>query len=83
MLNTVQSVSFLSYLMHMHSQYGPFLIVPLSTLSAWQVQFKHWALDMNVIPHIGNAASCEVIRDFEFGQMPRSQDQGQHAFNDV
>jgi len=57
--------------MHMHSQYGPFLVVPLSTLSAWQAQFKHWALDMNVIPYIGNAASCEVIRDFEFGQIPR------------
>jgi chromodomain-helicase-DNA-binding protein 1 len=58
--------------MHTHNQYGPFLVVvPLSTLPAWQAQFKHWAPDMNVIPYIGNAASREVIRDFEFGQIPR------------
>ena len=58
--------------MHTHNQYGPFLVVvPLSTLPAWQAQFKHRAPDMNVIPYIGNAASREVIRDFEFGQIPR------------
>ena len=26
---------------------------------------------MNMIPYIGDAASREVVRDFEFGQMPR------------
>ena len=37
---TVQSVSFLSYLFHEMRQYGPFLvIVPLSTITAWQSQF--------------------------------------------
>jgi SNF2 family DNA or RNA helicase len=71
MSNNVPSVSFLSYLMHTRSQYGPFLVVvPLSTLPAWQAQFKHWASDMNVIPYIGNAASREVVRDFEFRQIP-------------
>jgi chromodomain-helicase-DNA-binding protein 1 len=55
--------------MHTHLQYGPFLVVvPLSTLPAWQAQFKVWAPDMNVLPYIGNGKSRQVIRDYEFGQ---------------
>lgn len=58
--------------MHTHGQYGPFLVVvPLSTLPAWQAQFKHWAPDMNVIPYIGNAPAREVIREYEFGSIPK------------
>jgi chromodomain-helicase-DNA-binding protein 1 len=49
-------------------QYGPFLvIVPLSTINAWQTQFAAWAPDINVVTYIGTAASREVIRNFEFG----------------
>jgi chromodomain-helicase-DNA-binding protein 1 len=49
-------------------QYGPFLvIVPLSTITAWQTQFQAWAPDMNVVTYIGTAASREVIRNYEFG----------------
>ncbi|WVQ84586.1 hypothetical protein IAT38_006740 [Cryptococcus sp. DSM 104549] len=65
---TVQSVSFLSYLFHVQHQYGPFLVVvPLSTISAWQMQFRVWAPDLNVICYMGSARSREVIRQFEFG----------------
>ncbi|KAI0341938.1 hypothetical protein BDW22DRAFT_219821 [Trametopsis cervina] len=65
---TVQSVAFLSYLFHTMRQYGPFLvIVPLSTITAWQSQFATWAPDMNVITYIGTAAAREVIRTYEFG----------------
>lgn len=65
---TVQSVSFLSYLFHEMRQYGPFLvIVPLSTITAWQSQFATWAPDLNVITYIGNANAREVIRTYEFG----------------
>ncbi|KAJ3508067.1 hypothetical protein NMY22_g16731 [Coprinellus aureogranulatus] len=65
---TVQTVSFLSYLFHQMQQYGPFLvIVPLSTITAWQSQFQTWAPDMNVVTYIGTAASREVIRQYEFG----------------
>lgn len=65
---TVQSVSFLSYLFHTMRQYGPFLvIVPLSTITAWQSQFVSWAPDMNVITYIGTAAARDVIRTYEFG----------------
>lgn len=69
---TVQSVSYLSWLFHERQQYGPFLVVvPLSTISAWQMQFKSWAPEMNVICYMGSAASREVIRDFEFGHQKR------------
>ncbi|KAG5648598.1 hypothetical protein DXG03_003209 [Asterophora parasitica] len=65
---TVQTVSFLSYLFHEMNQFGPFLvIVPLSTITAWQSQFAAWAPDMNVIPYSGAASSREVIRTYEFG----------------
>ncbi|KAG8683379.1 hypothetical protein FRC09_016115, partial [Ceratobasidium sp. 395] len=65
---TVQSVSFLSYLVHTQQQYGPFLVVvPLSTLPAWQMQFKTWAPDLNVICYIGSGVARRVIREFEFG----------------
>lgn len=65
---TVQSVSFLSYLFHERQQFGPFLVVvPLSTIPAWQMQFKHWAPDMNVICYMGSSKSRQVIREYEFG----------------
>ncbi|TNY18474.1 P-loop containing nucleoside triphosphate hydrolase protein [Rhodotorula diobovata] len=65
---TVQSCSFLSYLFHEQQQYGPFLVVvPLSTLPAWQAQLAHWAPDLNSIAYIGNAPSREMIREYEFG----------------
>ncbi|KAH9892574.1 SNF2 family N-terminal domain-containing protein [Cubamyces lactineus] len=65
---TVQSVSFLSYLFHERRQYGPFLvIVPLSTITAWQSQFATWAPDMHVVTYIGGAAARSVARQYEFG----------------
>jgi chromodomain-helicase-DNA-binding protein 1 len=64
----VQSVSFLSYLFHEMKQFGPFLvIVPLSTITAWQSQFATWAPDINVLMYVGNAAARETIRTWEFG----------------
>jgi hypothetical protein len=67
-LQTVQTVAFLSYLFHELQQYGPFLvIVPLSTITAWQTQFAAWAPDINVITYIGTAPAREVIRKYEFG----------------
>jgi chromodomain-helicase-DNA-binding protein 1 len=58
----------LAYLFHQLHQYGPFLvIVPLSTIAAWQSQFQTWAPDLNVITYIGTASAREVIRKYEFG----------------
>ncbi|KWU44413.1 hypothetical protein RHOSPDRAFT_18100, partial [Rhodotorula sp. JG-1b] len=69
---TVQSCSFLSYLYHEHQQYGPFLVVvPLSTLPAWQMQLAQWAPDLNTIAYNGTAASRAIIRDYEFGSLKK------------
>ncbi len=71
-LQTVQTVAFVSYLFHELQQYGPFLvIVPLSTITAWQAQFAAWAPDINVICYIGNAPARENIRRYEFGEVPK------------
>ncbi|OCB89362.1 transcription regulator [Sanghuangporus baumii] len=68
---TVQTVAFLSYLFHQYNQYGPFLvIVPLSTITAWQMQFAAWAPDINVICYIGSSRSREVIRNYEISAEP-------------
>jgi len=65
---TVQIVTFLSYLFHEIHQYSPFLVVvPLSTITVWQTQFAAWAPDMNIITYIGTATAREVIRSYELG----------------
>lgn len=71
---TVQTCAILSFLFHEMQQYGPFLIVvPLSTLPAWQMQLAQWAPDLNVIPYIGNGASRQMIRDYEFGSPKKTK----------
>ena len=42
------------------------MVVPLSTIGAWEREFKKWAPDMNVICYHGSSDSREVIREFEF-----------------
>ncbi|EPY53159.1 ATP-dependent DNA helicase Hrp3 [Schizosaccharomyces cryophilus OY26] len=64
---TVQTVAFLSYLAHSLRQHGPFIVVvPLSTVPSWQETFSLWAPDMNCISYLGNTASRQVLRDYEF-----------------
>ena len=59
---TIQTISFLSSLFHIHRLYGPFLIVvPLSTLPAWQREFELWAPEMNVIIYIGDINSRKLV----------------------
>ncbi|KAK0569176.1 ATP-dependent DNA helicase Hrp3 [Tilletia horrida] len=71
---TVQTVAFISYLVHSARQHGPFLVVvPLSTLSAWMDQFESWAPDLNVIAYLGNAESRRIIREYEFGDRKNLQ----------
>lgn len=65
---TVQTCAMLSFLYHEVQQYGPFLVVvPLSTLPAWQMQLAQWSPELNVIAYVGNGASRAMIRDHEFG----------------
>merc|ERR1711970_119159 len=64
---TIQSISFLYYLFHKYQLYGPFLVVvPLSTLDAWQNEFCKWAPDMNVLTYVGDVTSRTIIRSKEW-----------------
>ncbi|KAJ1965685.1 ATP-dependent DNA helicase Hrp3 [Dipsacomyces acuminosporus] len=64
---TIQTISFLSYLFHTQEIFGPFLVVvPLSTIGAWQREFARWAPDMNTICYIDDNRSRAIMREFEF-----------------
>ena len=44
--------------MNQHQLYGPFLlVVPLSTVVAWQREFENWADYTNVIVYLGDVVS--------------------------
>ncbi|BFZ57556.1 ATP-dependent DNA helicase Hrp3 [Savitreella phatthalungensis] len=64
---TVQTVSFLSYLVHALKLTGPFLVVvPLSTVPAWQETLSLWASDLNCITYLGNTKARETQREYEW-----------------
>ena len=63
---TIQSISFLKYLFHAYPFKGPMLVVvPLSTMAAWQKEFSTWAPDINTVCYSGSSRSREIIRQFE------------------
>ncbi|VDD90096.1 unnamed protein product, partial [Enterobius vermicularis] len=63
---TIQGIAFLSALFHIHDVYGPFLVVvPLSTMAAWQREFENWAYDLNVVTYMGDGTSRDYIRQYE------------------
>ncbi|ODV96681.1 hypothetical protein PACTADRAFT_48505 [Pachysolen tannophilus NRRL Y-2460] len=64
---TVQTVAFLSWLIYARRQNGPHLVVvPLSTVPAWQETFELWAPDVNCVYYLGNTKARQTIRDYEF-----------------
>lgn len=64
---TVQTVAFLSWLVYARKQHGPFLVVvPLSTVPAWQETIDLWAPDLNYIVYLGNTESRRMMRTHEF-----------------
>ncbi|XP_055613161.1 chromodomain-helicase-DNA-binding protein 1-like [Uranotaenia lowii] len=64
---TIQTICFLYYLYKAQQLYGPFLcVVPLSTMTAWQREFAIWAPDMNVVTYLGDVASREILRQYEW-----------------
>lgn len=71
---TVQTVAFLSWLVYARKQHGPFLIVvPLSTVPAWQETLDLWAPDLNYIAYLGNNNARRIIREHEFYINPTSR----------
>ncbi|KAJ2707561.1 ATP-dependent DNA helicase Hrp3, partial [Coemansia spiralis] len=64
---TIQTISFLSYLFHTQEIFGPFLVVvPLSTIGAWQREFARWAPDINTLCYIDDNRSRAIMREYEF-----------------
>ena len=64
---TIQTISFLSYLHQVHNLYGLFLVVvPLSTMTAWQTEFDRWAPFMNVIAYQGDQQSRTIVSGYYF-----------------
>ncbi|XP_064620008.1 chromodomain-helicase-DNA-binding protein 1-like isoform X2 [Lineus longissimus] len=64
---TIQTIAFLSYLFHQHQVYGPsLLVVPLSTVVAWQREFAQWAPMLNVVVYLGDINSRNIIREKEW-----------------
>ncbi|GMS95686.1 hypothetical protein PENTCL1PPCAC_17861 [Pristionchus entomophagus] len=52
---TIQSVALVTYLMEVKQNNGPYLvIVPLSTISNWQLEFEKWAPNVVKIVYKGN-----------------------------
>ncbi len=64
---TIQTIAFLSYLQFTQKIPGPFLVVvPLSTIENWEKEFRRWSPGVNIVVYVGNTASRNVIREFEF-----------------
>ncbi|BFZ01650.1 hypothetical protein BsWGS_04689 [Bradybaena similaris] len=64
---TIQIISFISHLFNHYHLYGPYLlVVPLSTIVAWQREFDKWAPEINVIVYIGDVVSRTMIREQEW-----------------
>lgn len=63
---TIQTLSFISALFHIHELYGPYIIVvPLSTMAAWQREANTWASDINTVIYMGDVSSREQIKEYE------------------
>ena len=64
---TIQTICFQSHLFHAYELYGPFLIVvPLSTMAAWQREFQIWAPEINVVIYIGDVNSRTKIQEYDW-----------------
>ena len=64
---TIQTVSFVQYLMNQYQNYGPYLVVvPLSTVATWQSEFRRWAPEINVVVYLGDIASRNRVSRFNY-----------------
>ncbi|KAJ2893242.1 ATP-dependent DNA helicase Snf21, partial [Coemansia aciculifera] len=60
---TIQTISLVTYLIERKQQNGPFLIiVPLSTITNWILEFEKWAPSVRVIGYKGNPTQRQVLQ---------------------
>lgn len=61
---TIQTISLVTYLMERKKVMGPFLvIVPLSTLSNWQLEFEKWAPSCVVVAYKGSPGGRRILQN--------------------
>ncbi|XP_063431293.1 probable global transcription activator SNF2L2 isoform X2 [Mytilus trossulus] len=59
---TIQTIGLITYLIERKRVNGPFLIiVPLSTLSNWVIEFEKWAPSVVIIPYKGSPNSRRLL----------------------
>lgn len=59
---TIQTISLITYLMERKNNNGPFLVVvPLSTLSNWAMEFTRWAPSVAVVIYKGKPPTRKAI----------------------
>ncbi|KAJ1940315.1 ATP-dependent DNA helicase Snf21, partial [Linderina macrospora] len=60
---TIQTISLVTYLIEKKKQDGPFLIiVPLSTITNWILEFAKWAPSVSVIGYKGNPTQRRILQ---------------------
>ncbi|XP_043518267.1 ATP-dependent helicase brm-like isoform X2 [Frieseomelitta varia] len=60
---TIQTIALVTYLMEKKKVNGPFLIiVPLSTLSNWMLEFEKWAPSVVVVSYKGSPSNRKTIQ---------------------
>ncbi|KAI8997113.1 SNF2 family N-terminal domain-containing protein [Pilobolus umbonatus] len=61
---TIQTISLITYLIERKRQNGPFLIiVPLSTLTNWTLEFEKWAPSVKIIVYKGNPNARKELQN--------------------
>ncbi|XP_065203115.1 ATP-dependent helicase brm-like isoform X2 [Planococcus citri] len=60
---TIQTIALITYLMEKKNVNGPFLIiVPLSTLSNWALEFEKWASSVCVVAYKGSPVARRMLQ---------------------
>jgi len=60
---TIQTISLITYIMEKKKNMGPFLIiVPLSTLSNWVMEFQKWAPSVVTLSYKGSPAARRAVQ---------------------
>ncbi|KAI9309998.1 SNF2 family N-terminal domain-containing protein [Dichotomocladium elegans] len=67
---TIQTISLITYLIEKKKQNGPFLIiVPLSTMTNWALEFDKWAPSVKTIVYKGPPNSRKMLQaDIRYGE---------------
>lgn len=61
---TIQTIALITYLMDCKKNNGPYLvIVPLSTLSNWVLEFEKWAPSVNVVSYKGSPQARRTMQN--------------------